>query len=161
MSGSPELNALAAALPRTEHQTSTTTTCTPATVLRKGYDAYYFYGGNSYFDNMETFFGGNGYRIIDQKATNPKRSPSPTSGGVCDEDAYDKGSDPLARRAGRYDRSALLRPRHDGQQPPALHLPAGRIRLNDAKSAFGRRRVHRLRIARTLLRRGQPPTLVR
>ncbi len=53
---------------------------TAAVIREKVIDAYYFYGGNSYFDNMETFFGGNGYRIIDQKATNPKRSPSPTSG---------------------------------------------------------------------------------
>ena len=70
-------------------------------------------------------------------------------------------SDPLARRAGRYDRSALLRPRHDGQQPPALHLP-GRPDSDSERceTAFGRRHVHRLRIG-TLLRRGQPPTLVR
>ena len=52
--------------PRNDNMHST------AAVLReKGYDAYYFYGGNSYFDNMETFFGGNGYRIIDQKSYKP------------------------------------------------------------------------------------------
>ena len=47
---------------------------TAAVLREKGYDAYYFYGGNSYFDNMETFFGGNGYRIIDlKKATKTRR----------------------------------------------------------------------------------------
>ena len=116
--------------PRNDNMHST------AAVLReKGYDAYYFYGGNSYFDNMETFFGGNGYRIIDQKSYKPEE--------------------------GRYDRSALLRPRHDGQQPPALHLP-GRPDSDSERceTALRRRHVHRLRIG-TLLRRGQPPTLVR
>lgn len=53
--------------PRNDNMHST------AAVLReKGYDAYYFYGGNSYFDNMETFFGGNGYRIIDQNDYKPE-----------------------------------------------------------------------------------------
>ena len=141
--------------PRNDNMHST------AAVLReKGYDAYYFYGGNSYFDNMETFFGGNGYRIIDQKSYKPEEITFANIWGVCDEDAYDK-SDPLARRAGRYDRSALLRPRHDGQQPPALHLP-GRPDSDSERceTALRRRHVHRLRIG-TLLRRGQPPTLVR
>ena len=46
---------------------------TAAVLREKGYDAYYFYGGNSYFDNMEPFFGGNVYRIIDQKIYKPEQ----------------------------------------------------------------------------------------
>ena len=71
--------------PRNDNMHST------AAVLReKGYDAYYFYGGNSYFDNMETFFGGNGYRIIDQKSYKPEEITFANIWGVCDEDAYRK-----------------------------------------------------------------------
>ena len=31
---------------------------------QKGYSVNYLYGGDSFFDNMEDFFGGNGYKII-------------------------------------------------------------------------------------------------
>ena len=45
-------------------------------ILReKGYDAYYFYGGNSYFDNMSTFFGGNGYNILDHSSYKAGEKP--------------------------------------------------------------------------------------
>lgn len=40
---------------------------TGALLRDKGYTVKYFYGGNSYFDNMETFFSGNGYEIVDQR----------------------------------------------------------------------------------------------
>ncbi|WP_317131426.1 LTA synthase family protein [Maribacter sp. ACAM166] len=32
----------------------------------KGYDCNFFYGGDGYFDNMNTFFGGNGFNIVDR-----------------------------------------------------------------------------------------------
>ncbi len=32
----------------------------------KGYTNNFFYGGDGYFDNMNTFFGGNGFNIIDR-----------------------------------------------------------------------------------------------
>ena len=56
----------------------------------QGYDVLYFYGGNSYFDNMESFFGGNGYRIVDQKSYRPEEIGFANIWGVSDEDAYRK-----------------------------------------------------------------------
>ena len=44
---------------------------TGALLRDKGYTVKYFYGGNSYFDNMETFFSGNGYEIVDQRQYEP------------------------------------------------------------------------------------------
>ncbi|MBL8485698.1 MAG: sulfatase-like hydrolase/transferase, partial [Rhodocyclaceae bacterium] len=32
----------------------------------RGYESLYLYGGYGYFDNMEAFFGGNGYTVIDR-----------------------------------------------------------------------------------------------
>ncbi len=41
-------------------------------VLRShGYDLNFIYGGFSYFDNLESYFGGNGYRVIDRSSLNP------------------------------------------------------------------------------------------
>lgn len=56
----------------------------------KGYTVQYFYGGNSYFDNMETFFSGNGYEIIDSKSYLPEEITFKNIWGVCDEDAFRK-----------------------------------------------------------------------
>ena len=56
----------------------------------KGYNVKYFYGGNSYFDNMETFFSGNGYDIVDQRQYAPEEISFANIWGVCDEDAYRK-----------------------------------------------------------------------
>lgn len=56
----------------------------------KGYDVLYFYGGNSYFDNMGSFFGGNGYRIVDQSDYAPDEITFSNIWGVADEDAYRK-----------------------------------------------------------------------
>lgn len=64
---------------------------TTASVLRdKGYTTTYFYGGNAYFDNMEAFFGGNGYEIVDQKCYTPGEITFANIWGVCDEDSYTK-----------------------------------------------------------------------
>jgi enhancing lycopene biosynthesis protein 2 len=38
-----------------------------ASVLnRKGYDSKFIYGGYGYFDNMNAFFAGNGYQVVDR-----------------------------------------------------------------------------------------------
>lgn len=63
---------------------------TGALLREKGYNVKYFYGGNSYFDNMETFFGGNGYDIVDQRQYAPEEITFANIWGVCDEDAYRK-----------------------------------------------------------------------
>ena len=117
--------------PRNDNMHST------AAVLReKGYDAYYFYGGNSYFDNMETFFGGNGYRIIDQKSYKPEEITFANIWGVCDEDAYRK----VIRTLNEETRSGKPFFAHvmtvSNHRP--FTYPAGRIRIpNDSKSRAG------------------------
>ena len=117
--------------PRNDNMHST------AAVLReKGYDAYYFYGGNSYFDNMETFFGGNGYRIIDQKNYKPEEITFANIWGVCDEDAYRK----VIRTLNEETRSGKPFFAHvmtvSNHRP--FTYPAGRIRIpNDSKSRAG------------------------
>ncbi|HEY8915832.1 MAG TPA: sulfatase-like hydrolase/transferase [Chitinophaga sp.] len=58
-------------------------------VLRsKGYTTQYLYGGYSYFDNMKTFFGGNGYTVIDRSAIPKGREHYQNIWGVADEDLF-------------------------------------------------------------------------
>lgn len=58
-------------------------------VLRsKGYITQYLYGGYSYFDNMKTFFGDNGYTVIDRSAIPPAQMHYQNIWGVADEDLF-------------------------------------------------------------------------
>ncbi len=71
---------------------------------QKGYTPVFFYGGDGYFDNMNQFFGGNGFDIVDRgrgylmgddftsKRTNIEDNEVTfeNAWGVCDEDIYRK-----------------------------------------------------------------------
>lgn len=74
-----------------------------ATILKqKNYHPYFIYGGDGYFDNMNTFFGGQGFNIVDRDRGNPLSDNIDThrytisdnevsfenAWGICDEDLY-------------------------------------------------------------------------
>ncbi|SHM61946.1 LTA synthase family protein [Phytopseudomonas punonensis] len=54
----------------------------------KGYDSVFMYGGRGYFDNMNAFFGGNGYRIVDQSSVASDEMTFQNAWGMSDEDLY-------------------------------------------------------------------------
>jgi phosphoglycerol transferase MdoB-like AlkP superfamily enzyme len=54
----------------------------------RGYDTAFIYGGYGYFDNMNTFFGGNGYRIVDRAAVKDADITFANAWGACDEDLF-------------------------------------------------------------------------
>ncbi len=70
----------------------------------QGYESNFFYGGDGYFDNMNIYFGGNGFNIVDRgrgflldssiktKRTNIEDNEVTfeNAWGVCDEDIYNK-----------------------------------------------------------------------
>ncbi|WP_437397650.1 LTA synthase family protein [Flagellimonas lutimaris] len=71
---------------------------------QQGYERNFFYGGDGYFDNMNSFFGGNGFNIVDRgrgflldKKVHTKRTnidddevTFENAWGVCDADIYNK-----------------------------------------------------------------------
>jgi phosphoglycerol transferase MdoB-like AlkP superfamily enzyme len=76
-----------------------------ATILKqKHYSLNFIYGGDGYFDNMNTFFGGQGFNIVDRNRGNPLDDDINTkriniednevtfenAWGICDEDIYKK-----------------------------------------------------------------------
>lgn len=63
---------------------------------QKGYDTGFIYGGEAHFDNMRSFFTGNGFdSIVDQKDyTNPVFTGS---WGVSDEDLFEKTLEDLQK----------------------------------------------------------------
>ncbi|WP_312245861.1 LTA synthase family protein [Stutzerimonas nitrititolerans] len=54
----------------------------------QGYDSVFIYGGRGYFDNMNAFFGGNGYRIVDQSSVAEADIAFKNAWGMADEDLY-------------------------------------------------------------------------
>ncbi len=54
----------------------------------QGYDSVFLYGGRGYFDNMSAFFGGNGYRVVDQSSVKEADIRFKNAWGMADEDLY-------------------------------------------------------------------------
>jgi phosphoglycerol transferase MdoB-like AlkP superfamily enzyme len=54
----------------------------------KGYETAFIYGGFGYFDNMNYYFGHNGYRVIDRTGVPASDITFANVWGVCDEDLF-------------------------------------------------------------------------
>src|SRR5262245_1947974 len=54
----------------------------------EGYEPLFIYGGYSYFDNMQDFFGGNGYTVVDRSSLSKSEISHETVWGVADEDLF-------------------------------------------------------------------------
>ncbi|MCQ4035973.1 LTA synthase family protein [Kaistella montana] len=65
----------------------------------KGYDVKFLYGGYSYFDNMEDFYQGNGYDIVDRNDFKPEEITFANVWGVSDEDMAKKAIEVMNKEA--------------------------------------------------------------
>ncbi|CAD0008690.1 LTA synthase family protein [Flavobacterium chungangense] len=63
---------------------------TGAIFKQKGYDVKFMYGGDAFFDNMQDFYSGNGYEIVDKSSFTSGEITFSNVWGVCDEDMYNK-----------------------------------------------------------------------
>lgn len=54
----------------------------------RGYDTKFIYGGYGYFDNMNAFFAGNGFDILDRTKMQKNEIHFANVWGVCDEDMF-------------------------------------------------------------------------
>ncbi|MHC0445223.1 LTA synthase family protein [Flavobacterium sp. 3-218] len=63
---------------------------TGSVFLKKGYNVKFMYGGDAFFDNMQDFYYGNGYQIIDKSNFSENEITFSNVWGVCDEDMYNK-----------------------------------------------------------------------
>ncbi len=54
----------------------------------EGYDTAFIYGGYGYFDNMNHFFGENGYRVVDRASVARSDVTFANVWGACDEDLF-------------------------------------------------------------------------
>lgn len=57
---------------------------------QKGYDTKFVYGGYGYFDNMNYFFGNNGFNVVDRNLFTETETRFANAWGVCDGDLFKK-----------------------------------------------------------------------
>lgn len=57
---------------------------------QKGYDTKFVYGGYGYFDNMNYFFGNNGFKVVDRNFFTKEETRFANAWGVCDGDLFKK-----------------------------------------------------------------------
>ena len=68
------------------------------TFQRNGYENTFLYGGSGFFDNMNDFFGGNHFVVIDQTDFKKSEITFENAWGVCDEDLFSKAHSILKSR---------------------------------------------------------------
>ncbi|MDR6763528.1 phosphoglycerol transferase MdoB-like AlkP superfamily enzyme [Flavobacterium sp. 2755] len=68
---------------------------------QKGYNVKFMYGGDAFFDNMQDFYSGNGYQIVDKSSFTPEEITFSNVWGVCDEDMYNKAIKVMNAEAGQ------------------------------------------------------------
>ncbi|MBU6338733.1 MAG: LTA synthase family protein [Rickettsiales bacterium] len=59
-------------------------------LIARGYEAKFIYGGDGYFDNMNYFFGNNGFETVDRPKFSSDEITFSNAWGVADEDLFDK-----------------------------------------------------------------------
>ena len=75
---------------------------TVGTLLKqRGYETFFMYGGYGYFDNMNTYFAGNGYDVVDRTDFPRASIPSENIWGVADEALFTNAFTPLDRASAR------------------------------------------------------------
>lgn len=57
-------------------------------LAQQGFHSYFIYGGYGYFDNMNAYFRGNGYQVIDRTDFPPESIAMENIWGVADESLY-------------------------------------------------------------------------
>jgi phosphoglycerol transferase MdoB-like AlkP superfamily enzyme len=99
----------------------------------KGYDPLYIYGGYSYFDNMKSFFAGNGYTVVDRSDIPKEKVDFATIWGVADENLFTKALEEIDTRVASGKRVFAHVMTTSNHRP--FTFPAGRI---DLASGSGR-----------------------
>ena len=70
-------------------------------VMQKlGYETSFLYGGYGYFDNMNDFYSGNGFKVIDREGIEHVRFEN--IWGVSDEDLYDRALEEYSSQFARH-----------------------------------------------------------
>jgi phosphoglycerol transferase MdoB-like AlkP superfamily enzyme len=104
------------------------------TFKNNGYDPIFLYGGNGFFDNMNSFFSGNQFEIVDQSAFSKDETTFTNAWGVCDEDLFKKANRIAGER--KSDKPFLLFMLTTSNHRPFTY-PEGKIDIASGTSRKG------------------------
>lgn len=100
-----------------------------ALLEQKGYDTSFIYGGMANFDNMASFFNGNGFnRIIDEDDFDAAKSAFHGTWGYSDEDVMKKANDYFKTLKKPFVSLIFSSSNHE-----PFEFPDGRFKLHDKK----------------------------
>jgi phosphoglycerol transferase MdoB-like AlkP superfamily enzyme len=101
----------------------------------KGYEPLYLYGGYGYFDNMQAFFGGNGYTVVDRSSIPKEAIHYENIWGVADEDLFTLALEQLDQRFAAGKRFFAHIMTTSNHRP--FTYPAGRVDIPSGTSREG------------------------
>jgi len=104
------------------------------TFASNGYDPVFLYGGRGFFDNMNSFFSGNGFSIIDQNDYKKNEVTFTNAWGVCDEDLFAKATQYMDQK--QTSKPSLLFMLTTSNHRPFTY-PNGRIDIPSGESRAG------------------------
>ncbi len=102
---------------------------------RKGYALNFIYGGIGYFDNMNAFFAGNGFQVVDKLDFAARNKTFATAWGQCDEDLFAESLDraDASQAAGKPFMQILLTT--SNHRP--FTYPKGKVSIDPGSSRTG------------------------
>lgn len=104
------------------------------TFKENGYDPVFMYGGRGFFDNMNSFFSGNGFSIVDQNDYKKSEITFKNAWGVCDENLFTKATQYMDARTSSS--PALLFMLTTSNHRPFTY-PNGRVDIPSGESRAG------------------------
>ncbi|MGE3610162.1 MAG: LTA synthase family protein [Bacteriovoracaceae bacterium] len=105
------------------------------TFLSNGYRPTFLYGGNGFFDNMNSFFSGNGFEVVDELDFEKTEKTFSNAWGVCDEDMFNKAKQ-IAKKQSKEKNPFLLFMLTTSNHRPFTY-PEGKIDIPSGTSRLG------------------------
>lgn len=105
------------------------------TFIENGYEPTFLYGGSGFFDNMNSFFSGNGFSVIDQSDFKKSEITFSNAWGACDEDLFNKAHQLILERKAS-DKPFLMFMLTTSNHRPFTY-PSGKIDIPSGDSRAG------------------------
>lgn len=105
------------------------------TFSKNGYEPIFLYGGSGFFDNMNSFFSGNGFSVHDLSDFDKSEITFSNAWGVCDEDLFQKARKTIQARTNRQQPFLMFLLTTSNHRP--FTYPEGKIDIPSGTSRAG------------------------
>lgn len=105
------------------------------TFSKNGYEPIFLYGGSGFFDNMNSFFSGNGFNVHDLSDFDKSEITFSNAWGVCDEDLFRKARKTIQARTNQQQPFLMFLLTTSNHRP--FTYPDGKIDIPSGTSRAG------------------------